>query len=79
MFNKYIKRPFTDMYEWVASRLPGWKTKIVTALGALGMTAALLQEYISGIPLGEFITSAHLAMVNAGLFTLAFIARTMSR
>lgn len=62
-----------DQFEaWVASWLPGMKTKIIAGLGAVGMAAAVLQEYITGLPIESLVTPTKLAMINAGLFTMAY-------
>lgn len=63
---------------WVASWAPGLKTKIATGLGALGMFAATMQDYITGLPLDKFITSTEVAIISAVLFTLSFWFRTMA-
>lgn len=68
-----------DQFEsWVASWLPGMKTKIIAAVGALGMLAALLQDYITGLPLEQFISAPKLAITNAILFTLAYWTKRLS-
>lgn len=57
---------------WSYSWAPGFKTKIVTSLGALSSLAAMLQQYVSGLPLDQFISASKLALITAILFTLAF-------
>jgi hypothetical protein len=64
--------------DWVASVLPGLKTKIATGLGALGMLAATLQEYVSGVHLDQFISSKTTALVSAGLFTVSYWFRSLT-
>jgi hypothetical protein len=62
-----------DRFEgWVASILPGLKTKAVVALGFLGNTAFVLKDYLSGLPLGSYINLNTLLIANMVLFTLAF-------
>lgn len=64
--------------DWFASWLPGFKTRIVTVLGFLGSTAALLQEYITGLPIAELVTPTNLLIANMVLFTLAFWFRGLA-
>lgn len=82
----YVTAPFKWVYNqwlkfnhWVASITPGVKTRLVTFLGAIGSMAGSLQEYISGIPLNEMVTAEHAVMIAAGLFTLAFWFRGLSK
>jgi hypothetical protein len=63
---------------WVASWLPGAKTKIIAGLGALGMFAAYTQEYVTGLPLVQFMKTETVALVNAGLFTVAYWTRRLT-
>lgn len=74
----YIKNKRNQFENWAASKLPGAKTKIVAALGGLGMLAAYTQEYISGIPLVQFMKTETIALINAGLFTLAYWSRRLT-
>lgn len=67
-----IKDTWNRFEDWVHSWLPGYKTKITTGLGTLGMVSATLQEYITGLPLEQVITAKTMALVSAGLFTLSF-------
>lgn len=82
MFRKVwnvIKAPFVWMHEKIKAIAPGLKTKIVTGLGAVGSLAALLSEYVAGIPLAQFIGATEALLVTAVLFTLAFWFRSMSK
>jgi len=58
--------------------MPGLKTFLITALGALGSFAALAQEYVTGVPLDKFLTGTQIAILSAVLFTLAFWARHLT-
>jgi hypothetical protein len=62
-----------DSFEgWVASILPGLKTKLTVLLGFLGNTAFVLKDYLAGLPLGSYINVNTLLIANMVLFTLAF-------
>lgn len=74
-----VKWPFVKTHEWLKERMPGLKTKIVSALGAIGSLAALLQEYASGLPLSQLLGVTETLIVSAILFTLAFWFRSMSK
>lgn len=81
-----IKTPFVWVYNqwlkfnaWVASITPGIKTKLVTFLGSIGSLAGAMQEYITGVPLSQFVTAEHAVMITAGLFTLAFWFKGLSQ
>ena len=67
-----IKTWWTQFENWVASWLPGLKTKITVALGFLGNTAYVLKDYISGLPIGEYFNTTNLLILNMVLFTLAY-------
>lgn len=62
----------------MASKLPGLKTKIVVALGALGNVSFALQEYVKGLPLDNIINARNIVILNVVLFTLAFWFRSMA-
>jgi hypothetical protein len=62
---------------WINSWFPGLKTYLTTGLGALGMSAGVLQEYVTGLPMEQWISSKTLALVSAGLFTLSFWFKNM--
>lgn len=59
----------------VARWYPAAKTKVVAALGSLGSLAALLQGYVSGLPISELIDAKIVLGINIVLFTLAFWLR----
>lgn len=73
----WLKGVWNKFEAWVASWIPGLKTELVTALGALGSFAAVLQEYVSGLPLSEFMTGTQIAIASGVLFTLAFWFRNI--
>ncbi len=70
-----IKSDWNKFETWVASWMPGLKTKTVAALGILGSAAAPLQEYLTGLPLSTFMTGTQIAVVSGVLFTLVFWLR----
>lgn len=74
-----IKKPFVSIHEWLKGKMPGFKTKLVAGLGALGSLAALLQEYVSGLPLNQLLGVTETLIVSAVLFTLAFWFRGMAK
>lgn len=76
---EYIKRPFVATHAWLKERMPGLKTKLITAIGAVGSAAALLQEYLTGVPLAHLLGVTEALIVSTILFTLAFWARTLSK
>lgn len=63
---------------WVASWMPGLKTKVVAGLGSIGSLAGVLQEYVTGLPLSSFMTATQVAGVGIVLFTLTFWLRGLS-
>lgn len=71
----WIKGLWAKFEAWVASWAPGLKTKLISALGMLGSTAGVLQEYITGIPMDRFVSGTTVAITAAVLFTLAFWLR----
>jgi hypothetical protein len=73
-----IKTAWNWFEAQVAKIMPGLKTYIVSGLGAIGSLAAVLQEYITGLPLNEFMTGTQVAVATTVLFTLAFWFHNMS-
>lgn len=67
-----IKDTWNKFEAWVHSWMPGFKTLITTGLGAVASGAAVLQQYIGGLPLNTFMTATQVAILSAVLFTLAF-------
>lgn len=73
-----VKSIWSKFETWCASWMPGLKTYIVTALGAIGSLAATLQEYVTGLPLSTFMTGTQVAIATTVLFSLAFWFRHLS-
>lgn len=73
-----IKTDWSSFEGWLASWMPGLKTYIVNGLGAVGSLALVLQEYVSGLPLSEFMTGTQIAVATSILFTLGFWFHNMS-
>ena len=69
---QWLKDKWTSFEAWTASWFPGLKTKITVALGFLGNTAYVLKDYLSGLPIGEYINTTNLLIANMVLFTLAY-------
>lgn len=75
---KWIKDKYNRFNNWCATWMPGFKTYIVTGLGAVGSAAGILQEYVTGLPLDKFMTATQISVATVALFSLAFWARTLS-
>ncbi len=75
---KYIQNKMDQFEAWVASKLPGWKTKLLTGLGALASLALSVQDYITGIPLSDLTSPKTALLVTFGVFTLAYWTRRLS-
>lgn len=74
----WLKAKWNSFEDWVASCMPGLKTKLVTGLGAVGSAAAMLQQYITGLPLDKLMTATQVTVVGIVLFTLAFWFRSLA-
>lgn len=74
----WIKDQFVKFNAWCASWMPGLKTYLATGLGAVSATAATLQEYVTGLPLDQFMTGTKIAIVSAVLFSLSFWFRSLA-
>lgn len=72
------KLTWTRFNLWMASLMPGLKTKLVTGLGAIGSAAAMLQGYITGLPLDKLLSATQLLVLAFVLFTLAFWFRGLT-
>lgn len=68
----WLKDEWNAFEAWVNTWMPGLKTLIVSALGAVSSGAAVMQQYISGLPLDKFMNATQIAVLTAVLFTLAF-------
>lgn len=74
----WIKNTWDKFEAWVASWMPGFKTYTITALGAVGSAAGVLQEYITGLPLSTFMNATQITIATAVLFSLAFWFRRLA-
>jgi len=74
----WLKDKWNRFHNWCASWAPGFKTFLVTALGALGSFGASAQEYLTGVPLDKFVTAQEALIITTVLFTLAFWFRSLS-
>lgn len=68
----WVEDKWARFEAWVASWMPGLKTKVVAGLGVVGTVASQLQEYITGLPLSEFMNGTQIAIATGLLFTLTF-------
>jgi len=67
-----IYNAWTKLEAWVASLMPGLKTELVALLGFIGSAAGSLQEYVTGLPLNQLMTSTQITITSAVLFSLVF-------
>lgn len=74
----WLKDKWNKFQDWVASWMPGFKTQLVAGIGIVGSLAGMLQEYISGMPLGQFMTATQITVVTMVLFTLTFWFRQLA-
>lgn len=75
----WIKKVALKFHNWLKKMAPGIKTATVAGLGAIGSAAATLQDYITGLPLGDIVKAEYVTMATAVLFTMAFWFRMMAR
>lgn len=68
----WIENKWASFEAKVQGVLPGYKTKLLTGLATVGTGAAILQEYVGGLPLNDLLSTKSLALVNMGLYTLAY-------
>lgn len=73
----WIKSTWLKFETWVHSWFPGFKTYVLTALGALSQFAALAYEYIQGLPATKWVSQEVLTGTAAILFTLSFWTNRM--
>lgn len=76
---KWIKEKYQAFEAWVYSWFPGFKTRFVTAMGALASFSALAMEYVKGLQIEQFVTSKTMALISAGLFTLSYWLSNMGQ
>lgn len=72
-----IKNAWSKFESWVAGWFPGFKTELVTALGAVGSAAAYFQDYLeglTGLP-NNVVSGTTLSIFTFVCFTLAFWLR----
>lgn len=74
----WIKDRWNNFEDWVASWMPGFKTRLATGLGAVGTAAVALQGWVTGLPLDKFMTGTQIAIASAVLFTLAYWFRSLA-
>lgn len=74
----WIKDKWNKFSDWCARIAPGVKTKTIAVLGMLGSFGAVAQEYVSGLPLTQFVTAEKALIISGILFTLTFVARSLT-
>lgn len=74
----WLKNRWAEFEIWVSTWLPGLKTRLTLAFGAIGSAALALQDEISKLPLGELISAKSLAIANIGLMVVAYWFSNMS-
>lgn len=74
----WVKETWGKFNDWCATWMPGFKTKLAAGFGAIGSLAAVMQEYITGLPLDKFMTGTQVAVATAVLFSLAFWFRSLT-
>lgn len=71
----WIENAWNNFEYYVAAVAPEFKTKIIAFLGAIGNGAALMQGYLSGLPMGAYVTAENVIIANIVLFTLSYWLR----
>jgi len=61
-----------------ATYWPGIKTRVTAGCGIIGSAAALLQNYVSGLPLDKIIDVKTVLIINVVLFSLAYWFRSLT-
>jgi len=69
---QWIKDEWMSFETWVHSWFPGLKTRITSALGAVGSAAIVLQQFVTGLPVTKWISAELLQGVTLALFCLSF-------
>lgn len=67
----WLTNAWAGFEAWVYSWMPGWKHFIVTGLGFIGSTAAVLQTYVTGLPLDKLMTATQVAVATIVISLLA--------
>jgi hypothetical protein len=68
----WLKTKWANFEAWVHSWFPGAKTRAMTALGTVGMGAAVVQDYVTTSPLSQFVEAKTVAIISLVLFTLSY-------
>ena len=63
---------------WLASIAPGVKTKMIAGASTVASLASALQEFITGIPLGQIVSAEKVVIITTVLFALTFWLRRLS-
>lgn len=72
-----IKEYWNRFEAWVHSWFPGVKTKATLVMGMVGESAAVLQDFVTGLPTADFISTKTLSLISLALFVLAFWFKNM--
>ena len=67
-----LKQDWAKFEAWVHSWWPGLKTEVTSGLGALGMGATALMDYLQVLPLNQLVEAKTIALVSMGLLTLSY-------
>lgn len=68
----WLSNAWSSFEAWCDSWMPKVKTAVVTGLGVVGSGAAVLQQYITGMPTTTWVTTNQIAIASLVLFTLTF-------
>jgi len=74
----WIKDKWNKFSLWCAEIAPGIKTFTLALLGMLGSFGAAAQEWVSGLPLTQFVTAEKAMFISGGVFTLILITRALT-
>ena len=74
----WIKDKYNQFQNWAASWAPGLKTRLAAFLGFIGTAAAYGQEWITGLPLTQFVSGTTVTVATMVLFSLAFWFRGLA-
>jgi hypothetical protein len=74
----WIKDKWNRFSDWCASIAPGVKTYTIAFLGMLGSFGAVAQEYVTQLPLTQFVTAEKAMIISGALFTMVFITRALT-
>jgi hypothetical protein len=68
----WIKTKWDNFEAWVATKLPGWKTKGLQLLTLIGVAATAVSSYLMQIPLTGIVEAKTLMIIMAVVSTLSF-------